>query len=121
MTIDKGKQKEGTIQDERVLLYKPYNISLSNSSEKSSLDTQMIQNKINNLEKTLKILQSSVKTIPFTPPSHYKTIQVNGKKERTCGTILHINSCSRNIMQIPVVEKYSSKSIQENHCTNHSS
>ena len=83
MTIDKEKQKEDTIQDEEVLLYKPYNISLSNSSETSSLDTQMIQNKINNLEKALKILQLSVKTIPFTPPSHYKTIQVNGEKKRT--------------------------------------
>ena len=83
MTIDKEKQKEGTIQDEEVLLYKLYNISLSNSSETSSLDTQMIQNKINNLEKALKILQLSVKTIPFTPPSHYKTIQVNGEKKRT--------------------------------------
>jgi len=42
MTINKEKQKEGTIQDEEVLLYKPYNISLSNSSETSSLDTQIV-------------------------------------------------------------------------------
>ena len=56
MTIDKGKQKEGTIQDKEVLFYKPYDIFLSNSSETSSLDTQIIQNKINNLEKSLKTL-----------------------------------------------------------------
>jgi len=36
MTTDKEKQKEGTVQD-KVLLYKPYNISISSSSEISSL------------------------------------------------------------------------------------
>jgi len=56
---------------------------MSNSREKLSPDTQMLQDEINNLEKALKILQSSVKTISFPPPSHYKTIQVNGEKNRT--------------------------------------
>lgn len=27
MVIDKGKQKEGVVQDKEVFLYKPYNIS----------------------------------------------------------------------------------------------
>ena len=31
MDIDKGKQKEGVIQDEDILLYKPYNISSKES------------------------------------------------------------------------------------------
>jgi len=30
MNIDKGKQKEGVIQEEKVFLYKPYNISSEN-------------------------------------------------------------------------------------------
>jgi len=46
MTIDKGKQKEGTIQDEEVLLYRPYDISTSSSSKTPSLDSQMLQDKI---------------------------------------------------------------------------
>jgi len=56
MIIDKGKQKEDIVQDEEVLLYKPYDISTSSSSEMSFLDIQMIQNKISNLEKALKTL-----------------------------------------------------------------
>jgi len=32
---------------------------------------------------TLKTLQLPVKTIPFTPLDHYKTIQANGEKNRT--------------------------------------
>ena len=83
MTIDKGKQKESTFQDKEVLLYKLYNISTSSSSETSFPDIQIIQDEINNLEKVLKILQSLVKIIPFTPPSHYKTIQANEEKNRT--------------------------------------
>ena len=55
MIIDKGKQKEDIVQDEEVL-YKPYDISTSSSSEMSFLDIQMIQNKISNLEKALKTL-----------------------------------------------------------------
>ena len=81
MIIDKGKQKKDTVQDE-VLLYKSYNILTSSSSETSSPDTQILQDKINNLEKVLKMLQSPVKTILFTPPNYYKTIQASGKKNR---------------------------------------
>ena len=76
MNIDKEKQKEDIVQDEEVLLYKPYNISPSSLSSSKTLspDGQILQDKINNLEKALKTLQSSVKTIPLTSPSHYKTI-----------------------------------------------
>ena len=81
MIIDKGKQKKDTVQDE-VLLYKSYNILTSSSSETSSPDTQMLQDKINNLEKVLKMLQLPVKTILFTPPNYYKTIQASGEKNR---------------------------------------
>lgn len=53
--IDKVKQREYVIQDKKVFLYKPYNILLSELSGKLSLDTEMLQAKINNLEKALKI------------------------------------------------------------------
>ena len=82
MIINKEKQKKGTVQNEAVFLYKPYNILISSSSETSFLD-KILQNKINNLEKVLKSLQSSIKTIPFLSPNYYKTIQVNGNKNKT--------------------------------------
>jgi len=83
-------------------LYKLYNISSSSSSETPPSDSHILQDKINNLEKTLKILQSPVKTISFTPPSHYKAIQTNGEK---IGMTSHINFCNKNIIQIPVIKK----------------
>ena len=82
MIINKEKQKEGTVQNEAVFLYKLYNILISSSSKTSSLD-KILQNKINNLEKVLKSLQSSIKIIPFLSPNYYKTIQVNGNKNKT--------------------------------------
>ena len=41
----------------------------------------MLQDKIN-LEKVLKLLQLSVKTIPFTLLNHYKNIQANREKNK---------------------------------------
>ena len=66
-----------------MLLYKPYNISISSSSEISLPDNQIIQDEVNNLENVLKTLQSPGKTIPFTPSGYYKTIQANRENNRT--------------------------------------
>ena len=43
----------------------------------------MLQAEINNLEKALKMLQSPIRTIPFLPLTHYKTIQTNREKNKT--------------------------------------
>ena len=42
MIINKRKQREDIIQDEEVLLYKPYDISSSSSSETLSPDIQIL-------------------------------------------------------------------------------
>ena len=55
MNIDKGKQKEDIMQDEEVLLYKLYNISLEDSWLKT-LEPMFIQEEFNNLNKALKTL-----------------------------------------------------------------
>jgi len=69
MIIDKGKQ----IQDKEVFLYKSYDISSKSSQYKIS-EPAFIQDEINNLEKHIKFMQSPVKTIPFYPPPHYKSL-----------------------------------------------
>jgi len=51
-------EKEKGIQDEEVLLYKPYEIS----TEFSSTQPTFIQDKLNNLEKYMKFIHSSAKT-----------------------------------------------------------
>jgi len=71
MIIDKEKQKEGTVQDKEVLLYKSHDI-LSSSSDTTSPDIQMLQDKINNQKKALKTLQLPIKTIVLK--QHYRLI-----------------------------------------------
>jgi len=56
MIINKRKQKKDTVQDEEVLLYKLYNILIFSSNETSFLEIQILNNEINSLEKTLKML-----------------------------------------------------------------
>jgi len=65
MDIDKGKQREGIVQDEDMLLYKLYNISSEHNQLKTSSPV-FVQEEIANLEKALKTLQLPVKTIPST-------------------------------------------------------
>jgi len=73
MVVDKGKQKKEWIQEEEVLLYKPYDI-LSKSSKPKTLEPTFIQDKINNLKKYMRFLQSPVKTVLFYPPPHCKSL-----------------------------------------------
>ena len=73
MVIDKKKQKEDVVQDKEVFLHKLYNI-LSEPSILETLEPIFIQEEVKNLEKALKMLQSSTKTISFLPPPHYKAL-----------------------------------------------
>jgi len=56
MNINKGKQKEGVIQDEDIFLYKPYTTSSSKYSRSKIPEPIFIQEEVNNLEKALKTL-----------------------------------------------------------------
>ena len=67
-TIDKGKQK---IEEEEVFLYKLYDVDEPKSK---TSEPQLIQDEVNNLEKYMKYMQSPIKTIPFYPPPHYKSL-----------------------------------------------
>ena len=79
MIIDKEKQPENQIQSEEVFLYKPYNML----SYKSKIPELMfIQDKINNLDKYMKYMQSPVKIVPFYLPLHYKSIQSQGEQDK---------------------------------------
>ena len=81
ITVDKGKQQENQVQDEEILLYKPYDISLKLSKLKIS-NPIFVQNEVNNLEKYMKFIQSSVKTVPFYPLPHYKFHQSQGEQNK---------------------------------------
>lgn len=62
-----------------MFLYKLYAI-LSESSRLPKPEPILLKKEIDNLEKTLKILQFPVKTIPFLLLAHYKSIQLDGEK-----------------------------------------
>jgi len=75
MIVNKGKQWEKQVQDEEVFLCKLYNISSNKSKEPKPT---FIQDKINNLERYMKYIQSPVKTI----------LQINTTSRRTRQAIL---------------------------------
>ena len=64
------------IQDEEVLLYKPYKVD---SLKPKTSEPRVIQDKIDNLDKYMKYMQSPVQTIPFYPPPHYKSLKYQGE------------------------------------------
>ena len=70
---DKEKCKEDIIQDKEVL-YKLHTTLLSEPRRLLMLKSILLKEKVNNLGKALKILQSPTKTIPFLSPTHYKSI-----------------------------------------------
>ena len=73
MIVNKEKQKEDRVQNEEIFLYKPYDILFKSSKSKTS-KPKFIQDKVNNLEKTMILLQSSTKMTPFYLLPHYKSL-----------------------------------------------
>ena len=64
------------IQDEEVLLYKPYKVD---SLKPKTSEPRVIQDKIDNLDKYMKYMQSPVQTMPFYSPPHYKSLKSQGE------------------------------------------
>jgi len=60
-------------------LYKPYNV-LSKSSKPKIPELTFVQDKVNNLDKYMKLVQSLVKTTSFYPPPHHKSLWPNGEQ-----------------------------------------
>jgi len=68
--IDKEmKKKEGKVEDEEVILIKPYEVSTMTSS--SSLQISFITDKVENLFKYMKFVQSPTQMRLFKPLPHY--------------------------------------------------
>ena len=74
-TIDKGKQR---VEEEKVFLYKPYDV---NKPRPKIPEPHFIQDEINNLDKYMKYMQSSTKTMPFYPLLYYKSLQPQGEQD----------------------------------------
>jgi len=64
------------VEDEEVILIKPYKVLEFTSSIKSSF----IDNKVENLMKYMKFIQSPMQTRIFRPPPHYQSLQSRGEQ-----------------------------------------
>ena len=66
------KKEEGRIEDEEVILIKPYKVDSSISSSTQSLGS--INEEINNLLKYMKFVKFPIQTRIFRPPPHYQLL-----------------------------------------------
>ena len=80
-SVDKEKQWEDVVQDEKIFLYKLYDMTLEWEWSKTP-KLIFIQEKINNLENVLKNLQLPIKMMPFYLLLHYKSLQKDRKQDK---------------------------------------
>jgi len=74
------RKEDRRIKDEEVILVKPYEISQSKSSTSSS-STSFITDKVKNLLKYMKFVQSPTQTRLFRPPPHYQSLKSRGEQD----------------------------------------
>jgi len=104
------KKEEGKVEDEEVILIKPYKISTTTSS---SLQTSFIMDEVENLLKYMKFVQSPTQTRLFKLPPHYQSLRSRGKQDsvfwKEVATALvdqkHNTETARNGYQIPMFQE----------------
>ena len=70
--IEEGNRKvKGKVEDEEVILIKPYEVSTTTSSS----TTSFIMDEINNLAKYMKFVKTPSQTRIFHPPPHYQSLR----------------------------------------------
>ena len=70
------KSSEGRVEDEEVILIKPYKVFSSLSTMKSSF----INDEVDNLIKYMKFIWSFTQTRIFRPPPHYQSLKSRGEQ-----------------------------------------
>ena len=75
---EQQKKKEGRVEDEEVILIKPYEVLESALLTKIS---SFIDKEINNLLKYIKFVKFPTQTRIFQPPPYYQTLQSRGEQD----------------------------------------
>jgi len=70
--IQEPSKEKQQIQDEKVLLYKPYKV---NSPKPKTPKPIFIQDELDNLDKYMKYMQAPVKMMQLYPLPHYKSLK----------------------------------------------
>jgi len=74
---EETKKKEGKVEDEEVILIKPYKVSMITSLS----STSFITDEVENLLKYMKFVQSPTQTRLFKPPLHYQSLKSRGEQD----------------------------------------
>ena len=67
------------MEDEEVILIKPYRISSSTSI--STYSTSFIDEEIENLIKYMKFIKTPMQTKLFCPPAYYQSLKLRGEQD----------------------------------------
>ena len=70
--MEEEQEKRGTIENEEVILIRPYKVS---SSTTSTLSISFISDEVENLAKYMKFVKSLTQTRIFQPPPHYQSLK----------------------------------------------
>jgi len=74
---EEKKEDKGTIENEEVILVRPYEVS----STTSSSTTSFITDEVENLAKYMKFIKTPSQTRIFRPPPYYQSLKSRGKQD----------------------------------------
>jgi len=75
---ERNKREKGVIEDEEVILVKPYEVSMTTSSSSS---TSFITDEVKNLLKYMKFVRTPLQTRIFKLPPHYQSLKSRGEQD----------------------------------------
>ena len=74
---EERKEDKGMIENEEIILVRPYEVSSTTSSSMTSF----ITDKINNLAKYMKFVKTATQTRIFRPPPYYQALKSRGEQD----------------------------------------
>jgi len=77
-TNEEINQAQGTIENEEVILVRPYQVESTTTSSSSS---SFISDKIDNLKKYMKFVKTPSQTRIFRPPPYYQSLKSRGEQD----------------------------------------
>ena len=76
---EETKREDGRVEDEEVILIKPYKVSTATSSSSMSF----IMDEVKHLFKHMKFVRTTSQTRLFKPPPHYQALRSRGEQDPT--------------------------------------
>jgi len=76
---EENRKEKGKVEDEEVILIKPYKVSMTTSSS----STSFILDEVENLFKYMKFIRTPSQTRLFKPPPHYQSLRSRGEQDLT--------------------------------------